>query len=225
MRFAGIQRTSLLDFPDRTASVLFAPGCNLRCPYCHNSRLVMNPEGPFLSGDDAFEILKSRRRYIDAVVVTGGEPTLQKDLPEFLRRLKENGFAVKIDTNGFFPEVLSDSLPYVDYVALDVKTSPKKYPLLGARDINNFLLSLEMLKRGRVNYEFRTTVVPQVIDEGDISTICELVKGADRFAFQQFVPGKTLDGKFSDIKPYPDDVITQFAEIMKRYANEVILRI
>jgi len=225
MKFCGIQKTSLIDFPDRVASVLFTPGCNLRCPYCYNWRLILEPGGPFLSEEEALQILKSRRKYVDAVVITGGEPTLQKDLPQFLRRLKENGFAVKLDTNGFFPDVLSECLPYVDYVALDVKTSPEKYVLLGARDISNYLYTLEMLKRGIVDYEFRSTVVPSFIDEEDITKIGELVKGAKRFALQPFIPGDTLDKKFDSVQPYSNEKIAQFADMMKKYANEVIFRI
>lgn len=225
MKFSGIQKTSLIDFPNKVASILFTLGCNLRCPYCYNWRLILEPGGPFLSEEEALQILKSRRKYVDAVVITGGEPTLQKDLPQFLRRLKENGFAVKLDTNGFFPDVLSECLPYVDYVALDVKTSPEKYVLLGARDISNYLYTLEMLKRGIVDYEFRSTVVPSFIDEEDITKIGELVKGAKRFALQPFIPGDTLDKKFDSVQPYSNEKIAQFADMMKKYANEVIFRI
>jgi len=225
MEFCGIQKTSLIDFPNRVASVLFTPGCNLRCPYCYNWRLVLEPEGPFLSEDVALKILNTRKKYIDAVVVTGGEPTLQKDSPQFLRRLKEEGFAVKLDTNGFFPDVLSECLPFVDYVALDVKTSPEKYALLGAKDLSNYLSSLEMLKGGKVDYEFRSTVVPHLIDEEDISKISELVKGAKRLALQPFIPGDTLNKEFNRVQPYPNERIAQFVDMMRRYLDEVILRI
>jgi len=225
MKFGGIQRTSLIDFPDRVSTVLFTPGCNLRCPFCHNWRLVLQPKGPFLSEDEAFQILRSRRKYVNAVVVTGGEPTIHPDLPVFLRRLKEEGFAVKLDTNGFFPQVLEECLPYVDYVALDVKTTLEKYALLGARDVKDYLVTVSMLKRGKVNYEFRTTVVPGFVDEEDIPKIGEIVKGAKRFVFQQFIPGDTLDEKFNRVKPYPSEIILRFAEVMKKYVDDIILRI
>jgi pyruvate formate lyase activating enzyme len=225
MKFSGIEKTSFIDFPDRVASVLFTPGCNLRCPYCYNWRLVLEPKGPFLSEEGVLQILRSRKKYVDAVVVTGGEPTLHRDLPQFLRRLKDDGFAVKLDTNGFFPNALLECLPYVDYVALDVKTSPAKYTLLGAKEIDSYLQTVEILKEGAIDYEFRSTVVPQIIDEEDILKIGELVKGAKRFAFQQFIPGDTLDKKFSNIQPYPNDKIAKFAELMKKYVNEVIMRI
>jgi pyruvate formate lyase activating enzyme len=225
MKFSGIQKTSLVDFPDRIATVLFTPGCNLRCPFCHNWRLVLEPKPPFLNEETVFKILESRRKYVDAVVITGGEPTMHKDLPSFIKNLKERGFSVKIDTNGFLPQVLEGCLPHVDYVALDVKTSLEKYSLLGARDATDFLCTIEILKNGNVDYEFRATVVPGFVDAEVIPKIGELVKGGKRFAFQQFVPGDTLDKAFNGIKPYPPDVIAGFAENMKKYVAEIMLRV
>ncbi|MEM3536772.1 MAG: anaerobic ribonucleoside-triphosphate reductase activating protein [Candidatus Bathyarchaeia archaeon] len=225
MKFSGIQKTSLIDYPEKIATVLFTPGCNLRCPYCYNWRIVIDPKPPFLNEKTALEILESRRKYVDAVVVTGGEPTMHKEIPKFLKRLKEDGFAVKLDTNGFYPHVLEESLAYVDYVALDVKTSLEKYPKLGAKDTKDFLRSIEILKSGKVEYEFRTTVVPSFVDAEDIPKIGELVKGAKTFAFQQFIPENTLDKAFTALKPYPSETIREFAETMKKYVNTITLRI
>lgn len=162
---------------------------------------------------------------MDAVAVTGGEPTLHKEIPKFLKKLKEKGFVVKLDTNGFFPEVLKECLPYVDYVALDVKTSLEKYERLGAKDTDDLLRSVEILKNGTVEYEFRATVVPSFVDKEDIPKIGVIVKGGKRFAFQQFIPRDTLDEKFSEVKPYSDEVIEDFAEVMERYVGEVLLRV
>lgn len=225
MEFGGIQKTSLIDFPDKVATVLFTPGCNLRCPFCHNWRLVLEPKPPFLSEETVFRILESRRRYVSAVVVTGGEPTVHRDLPRFLKELKGKDFAVKVDTNGFFPRILEECLPYVDYVALDVKTSLEKYALLGAKDVAGFLRTVEVLKNGSVDYEFRATVVPGFVDAEDVPKIGELVKSAKTFAFQQFVSGDTLDKTFRGLKPYSPEVIASFAETMKRYVANVILRV
>jgi pyruvate formate lyase activating enzyme len=225
MKFSGIQKTSLIDYPKRIASILFTPGCNLRCPYCYNWRIVLNPKPPFLNEETALSILESRKKYVDAVVVTGGEPTNHKEIPKFLKRLKERGFAVKLDTNGFNPGVLEESLPYVDYVALDVKTSLEKYAKLGAKDTAGFLRSIEILKSGKVEYEFRTTVVPGFVDAEDIPKIGELVKGAKTFAFQQFIPGDTLDKTFNMLKPYSQEKIVGFAKTMKNYVDKIILRI
>ena len=225
MKFGGFQKTSLLDFPDRISSILFTVGCNLRCPFCHNWRLILDPKPPFLSEEDALKILLRRKRYVDAVVITGGEPAMNRDLPEFVRKLKENGFHVKIDTNGFYPETLRDCLPYLDYVAMDVKTSLEKYKLLGAEDTDKLLRSIQMIKEGRIDYEFRNTVVPRIVEEEDIPKIGRIVEGAKRFVFQQFRPGDTLDKSFNDVKPYPEELIIKFSKIMEKYVSEVILRI
>lgn len=225
LKIGGLQKTSLIDFPNKIASVLFTAGCNLRCPFCHNWRLVLNPEGPFLSEDQVLQVLESRKRHVKAVVITGGEPSTQKDLPKFLVELKETGFAVKLDTNGFFPDVLEECLPYLDYVALDVKTSLEKYSLLGAQSTESYVRTVEMLKQGKVDYEFRTTVVPSFVDAEDILKIGELAKDAKRLVLQQFVPNDTLDKTFSNVKPYPPEVIAYFADVVKKYVNTVTLRI
>jgi len=225
MKFSGIQKTSLIDFPNRIASVLFTPGCNLRCPFCHNWRIVIDPKPPFLNEETALSILESRKKYVDAVVLTGGEPTLHKEIPKFLKKLKERRFTVKLDTNGFYPQVLEECLPYVDYVALDVKTSLEKYGRLGAKDTADFLRTIEILRSGKVEYEFRTTVVPGFVDAEDVPRIGELVKGAKTFAFQQFVSGDTLDKTFNTLKPYSPETIAGFAETIKKYADNIILRV
>lgn len=224
MKFSGLQKTSLADFPNRVASVLFTPGCNLRCPFCHNWRIVLDPKPPFLNEEDALKILKERKRFVDAVVVTGGEPTIHKELPEFLKKLKTHGFAVKLDTNGFDHKMLEKCLPYLDYVAVDVKTSMQKYPKLGATDASELVRTIEMLKAQKVECEFRTTVVPSFVNERDLHEICELVKGARIFALQQFVPEDTLANDWSTVKPYPLQVISAFAEEAKEYVESVILR-
>ena len=224
MKFSGLQKVSLIDYPSRVASVLFTPGCNLRCPFCHNWRIAVDPKPPFLQEAVALRILESRKKYVDAVVVTGGEPTMHKELPRFLAKLKKRGFQVKLDTNGFYPEVLKECLNYVDYVALDLKTSPEKYKLLGAKNTNGLLRTVEMLKMGKVEYEFRTTMVPDIITAEDVNKICELTKGAKIHALQQFVPQDTLEKRFESLKPYAPEVIKEFAGTMKSYAENVILR-
>ena len=225
MKFSGLQKISLIDYPNKVASVLYTPGCNLRCPFCHNWRIVVDPKPPFLHEAAALKILESRKKYVDAVVVTGGEPTMHKELPKFLAKLKKRGFMVKLDTNGFYPEVLEECLPYVDYVALDVKTSLEKYKQLGTKDTVGLMRTVEILKTGKVPYEFRTTVVPEFVTAEDVERIGEMVKGAKNHAFQQFVPQETLDKKFEGVKPYAPETITEFAETMKKYAENVILRV
>jgi pyruvate formate lyase activating enzyme len=225
MKFSGIQKTSLIDFPNRIASVLFTPGCNLRCPFCHNWRIVVDPKPPFLQEEAAFKILESRSKYVDSVVVTGGEPTMHKEIPKFLKKLKEKGFAVKLDTNGFYPKVLEECLPHVDYVALDVKTSLDKYQRLGAEDTEPLLQSIEMIKTGKVEYEFRTTIVPGFVDAEDIPRIGELVKGTKTFAFQRFIPEDTLDKGFRTVKPYLPENIEKFVDTMRKYTEKIVIRV
>jgi len=224
MKFSGLQKISLIDYPNKVASVLFTPGCNLRCPFCHNWRIVVDPKPPFLQEAAALEILEKRKKYVDAVVVTGGEPTMHKELPKFLAKLKARGFMVKLDTNGFYPEVLEECLASVDYVAMDVKTCPEKYELLGAKDTTGLMRSVEMLKTGKVPYEFRTTAVPELVTAQDANLIGEMVKGSKIHAFQQFVPEDTLDKRFQTLKPYPQETINDFAKIINHYTENVVLR-
>jgi len=225
MKFCGIQKTSLIDFPERLATVLFTPGCNLRCPFCHNWRIVVNPSPPFLDEKSVIEILIARKRFVDSVVLTGGEPSQHQDLPMFVKTLKTYGFKIKVDTNGFFPEILTAYLDHVDYVALDVKTSLEKYSRLGAKDLNPLLKSVEILKKSSIQYEFRTTVVPSLINADDIPKIGEIVKGSKLFVFQQFVPNDTLDKTFQTLLPYPASELTKFADEMKQYVQKTVLRI
>ena len=244
MKFSGIQKVSLVDYPGKISSVLFTPGCNLRCPFCHNWRIVIDPKPPFLQEavalkavDSGSSLLADRNdklfrpsllaRVTACVrgVVTGGEPTMHKELPRFLAKLKNRSFQVKLDTNGFYPQVLEECLNYVDYVALDLKTSLEKYKLLGAKNTNDLLRTVEILKTGKVEYEFRTTVVPEIISIEDINKICELTKGAKTHAFQQFVPQDTLEKRFRSLKPYAPKIIEKFAGIAKSYAENVVLRI
>ncbi len=225
MKFSGLQKVSLIDYPNKVASVLFTPGCNLRCGFCHNWRIAVDPKPPFLQEAVALKILERRKKYVEAVVVTGGEPCMHKELPRFLAKLTERGFDVKLDTNGFYPDVLEECLPQVNYVALDLKTSLEKYKLLGAKSTSGLLRAIEMLKTGKVSYEFRTTVVPEIVTAEDIAKICELAKGVKTHAFQQFVPQDTLEKRFEDLKPYAPEVINEFAGNMKGCAENVVLRV
>jgi pyruvate formate lyase activating enzyme len=225
MKFSGLQKTSLLDYPDSIASVLFTPDCNLRCPYCHNWKIATNPQPPFLQEGAALNLLLNRKKYVDSIVITGGEPCMHKELPRFITKLKENGFSVKLDTNGFFPVVLAKCLDSVDYVAMDIKTSPEKYKQLGDANTTGFMRSVALLKEGTVPFEFRTTVVPEIVKAEDIPVMGELVKGAKVYALQQFVPDDTLDKRCQNVRPYAPEVLAGFAETLKKYVETVVLRI
>jgi pyruvate formate lyase activating enzyme len=225
MKFSGLQKISLADYPDHIASVLFTPGCNLRCPNCHNWQIATNPQPPFLQEGAALEILDSRKKFVMAVVITGGEPCMHKELPRFLAKLKENGFLVKLDTNGFYPDTLQQCLAYVDYIAMDVKTSLEKYKQLGATDTTPMVKSMGLLKAGKVPFEFRTTVVPEIVTAQDIAAIGEMVQGSKIHALQQFIPTETLDKRFQTLRPYPTETIEGFAKTLRQYTERVILRV
>ncbi len=225
MKFSGLQKISLIDYPDRVASVLFTPGCNLRCPFCHNWRIAVDPQPPFLQEAAALEILEGRKKYVDAVVITGGEPCMHKELPKFLSKLKDRGFLVKLDTNGFFPYILEECLSFVDYVAMDVKTCREKYKQLGADDTSVMMRSMELLKTGKVPYEFRTTVVPELLTPADANSIGEMVKGSKVHALQQYIPDDTLDKRFQRLKPFSREKISELGEIIHKYTENVILRV
>jgi len=172
----------------------------------------------------ALKILEDRRKYVDAVVITGGEPTIHKELPKFLRKLKEKGFKIKLDTNGLDSRMLEECLPYLDYVAVDLKTSLNKYRSLGAESTTELIRTIDILKTGKVEYEFRTTVVPGFVETSDIHSMTELVKGAKTWALQQFVPGDTLDRELGAVKPYPPETIDRYAETLRTFADQVLLR-
>ncbi|MEM1515817.1 MAG: anaerobic ribonucleoside-triphosphate reductase activating protein [Candidatus Bathyarchaeia archaeon] len=225
MKFSGFQKASLIDFPRRISSILFAPGCNLRCPYCQNWRIVIDTTPSFLDEDEALAILEVRKKFIDSVVISGGEPLIQRDAPRFIRKLKERGFIVKLDTNGFFPERLKECLPYLDYVAVDIKTSPRKYYLLGAENVEPFLETIKIVMNSDVDYEYRCTIVPSIVEREDMEEIGNLVEGARRFALQQFIPDNAMQEDFRKIRPYSESTIKQFSKIMEKYVKEVILRI
>ncbi|NLE04808.1 MAG: anaerobic ribonucleoside-triphosphate reductase activating protein [Crenarchaeota archaeon] len=225
MKFSGLQKISLIDYPNKIASVLFTPGCNMRCGFCHNWRIATDPQPPFLQEATALEMLENRKKYVDAVVITGGEPCMHKELPKFIKKLKEHEFSIKLDTNGCFPDVLKECLENVDYVAMDIKTSIDKYPQLGVDDTSNIMRSIQILKDSQVQYEFRITMVPELVTINELDSIGELIKGSAIFAIQQFVPTDTLDKTYQTMHPYPPEVIKEFAQKIGQYTQKVILRI
>ncbi len=225
MKFSGLLKTSLIDYPNKISSVLYTPGCNLRCPFCHNWRIVLDPKPPFLQEIEALKILESRKKYIDAVVITGGEPTMHDDLPNFIMKLKKKGFQVKLDTNGFYPEVLQACLPFVDYVALDIKTTTEKYFALGAKTTIGLLCSINMLKMGKIPYEFRTTIVPKLITAEDVPQIGELLAGGNNLVLQQYNPEDTLDKAYEKIEPYSAEEIKKIAKTLEKFIKKISLRL
>lgn len=217
MIIGGLQKTSLLDFPEKIAAIVFTVGCNFRCGYCHNPELI-NGEAKI---EEVFEFLKTRQGKLDGVVITGGEPCLQKDLPEFIKQVKELGFAVKLDTNGSFPEMLEKVLPNLDYVAMDIKAPLEKYSQIVNVDVDTskILKSIEVLKNGGVDYEFRTTVVKSQLSFEDFEKIGQLIQGAPRYYLQRFEASKILDKSLENEKTYSAEEFERIIDMLKSYVK------
>ncbi|MFA5355565.1 MAG: anaerobic ribonucleoside-triphosphate reductase activating protein [Candidatus Paceibacterota bacterium] len=216
MKIAGLQKTTLIDYPGRIAATVFLSGCNFRCPFCYSAELVL-PEKiknhPVLSEEYFFDFLKEKVGLLEAVVVCGGEPTLNPELPLFLKRIKDMGFMVKLDTNGSNPEMLKSLIKegLVDYIAMDVKAPREKYieMVKGQADLNKIEESIRILKEGKADYEFRTTVVPLVHTKEDILNIARWLKPAKRYFLQSFRGEKTIDPAFTGVKPYPESFLLE----------------
>ena len=191
MRLGGLQKMTLLDVPGRVACTVFTVGCNFRCPFCHNSSLVVSPELPELSQDDFFAFLRKRQGLLEGVAITGGEPLLHPDMPEFLEKIRALGYAVKLDTNGAFPDRLKAILDagLADYVAMDIKNSREKYEdTAGVRGILPAVeRSAALLREGETPFEFRTTLVDELHEPADFASIGQWIAGAERYFIQGFV--------------------------------------
>ena len=192
MKINGFQKLTLLDFPGKVACIVFTPGCNFRCPFCHNASLVTHIDGERIEEEEILSYLKKRQGLLDGVVVTGGEPTLQGDLADFLGKVKALGYAVKLDTNGTSPEKLKTLVEkgLVDYVAMDIKNTAAKYPVTagcGSAVLGKVEESIDFLLADTVDYEFRTTVTAELHTPQDIGDIAKRIKGAKRYFLQNFI--------------------------------------
>ena len=198
MRIQGLQKLTLLDYPEKMACTVFTAGCNFRCPFCHNASLVTHiPEKADMDEEGFFAFLRKRKGILDGVCVTGGEPLLQPDIEDFLRKIKELGYLVKLDTNGSFPEKLKNLVDknLIDYVAMDIKNSIKQYGEtigLDTRYSEAVQKSVSYLKEGHVDYEFRTTDTRNFHTEQDFEEIGQWISGAKRYYLQAFVDSGDL---------------------------------
>ena len=222
MIFGGWQKFSMMDFPGRASAILFTQGCPFRCHFCHNPELVNPAQGMFapVTEEEIMEFLATRRGKLDGVVISGGEPTLHSDLPEFIGRLKALGFAVKLDTNGSRPDILEKIIRggLVDYIAMDYKAPLEKYWLVAgsAGEAKNIKRSARLIMDSSVPYEFRTTVVKELLSEEDILLIAGEIAGAKKYILQKFRPEKTLDPAFAEATTYSDE---EFAKITKKISS------
>jgi pyruvate formate lyase activating enzyme len=201
MRIGGVIPLSLVDYPKRPALTIFTSGCNLRCPFCHNASLVLHPSRVEpIQLQDFFVFLKKRQGILDGVAITGGEPLLQKELDGFLKEIRDLGFAIKLDTNGCYPEALKRVVTagLVDYVAMDIKNAPEKYPMtvgVPSFDIAPVAESIAFLMEGNVNFEFRTTVVKGIHTPADFEAIGTWIAGNEKYFLQKFVNSGDILGK------------------------------
>ena len=189
MNIAGVQKVTLLDYPGKVACEIFTQGCNFECPFCQNSSLIPITNTGEFSEEEIFEYLNLRKNILDGVVITGGEPTVQKDLKEFIKKIKDLGLLVKLDTNGGNPKVLQELIDedLVDYVAMDIKNIFNKYNITAGKKISldNIKMSIEILKASKIDYEFRTTIIKEMHSLDDIISICKLV-GDAKYYLQNF---------------------------------------
>lgn len=232
MKYAGFVRQSLVDYPGEIAAVLFTRGCNFRCPFCHNPDLLIKPRNPLphpVDLEEVLEVLAQRRGFLDAVVISGGEPTLHPELPEDIRRIKEMGFLVKLDSNGsntiMLEQLLSAGL--LDYAAMDIKAPLefKKYQQvcsrLSAEDFFNVRSSIRLLLGAGLSVQFRTTVVPALHRPEDIAEIARYIEGAPLFTLQQFNPKITLDPAYAKVVPYSREVMQEIAAACAPFVQKV----
>ena len=219
--------TSLIDWEGKIVSTLYLPSCNFRCPYCYNCDLILHPENfPDISQRKIDNFLIERKDFIDGICMSGGEPTLYPDLPAYFKEIKKKGFLIKLDTNGTNPKLLKNLLDFslVDYIALDIKSSLDfdNYSIAaGIKDkivLEKVKDSIELIMNSKVDYEFRTTVVPLLHSDETIMEIARYISGAKKYVLQNFSPlEKTLDPSFQKIKPYPGEKIKELSEKAKKY--------
>ncbi len=227
MKFYGIDKLSLVDYDEKLSCTLFTAGCNFRCPFCHNSSLVISTPENYISEEDVLKYLSTRTGILDAVAITGGEPTLNNDLIDFISKVKKLGFLVKLDTNGHNPEMIKYLIEnnLIDYIAMDIKNSKEKYALttgLDSLDISNIKKTVELLLKNHIDYEFRTTIIKEFHESDDFIKIGEWLKGAKKYRIQKFIPNENC------IKQGLHEVSKENAlavkDIIQKYIDDVELR-
>jgi pyruvate formate lyase activating enzyme len=229
--FGGLQKNSFIDYPGRISCVVFLTGCNFKCPYCHNPDLARGKVNPDWQNKEILCFLESRRDFLDAVVISGGEPTLQDGLDCFCREVKELGYPVKLDTNGSSPDILIKLIDehLVDYIAMDIKTDPERYPLIckSNEGFSNILTSIRVIMDAAPDYEFRTTCVKPLIDHGSIEIISRHIKGAKCYILQQFHnTGCLLNPEFFERRDrlLKEEEIHKLKKVADRYVKQCLVR-
>jgi len=225
MIIAGLQKLTLVDYPEKLACTVFLAGCNFRCPWCFNPELVLPKKienGSKITKQDFFDFLKFRMNLLDGVVVCGGEPTLNKDLPVFCKEIKEMGYSIKLDTNGSNPEMISNLVDekLIDYIAMDIKAPKEKYEeATGAKiDIKQIQKSIDILKQRDIDYEFRTTMIPRLLGKKDIIEIVQWIGPAKKYCLQNFQKERdTVNPEFKGIDPCLKEYLFNIQKIISPY--------
>lgn len=227
MEIRGLQKITLMDFPGKVACIVFTPYCNLRCPFCYNRDLVLFPEKlPKTDESYFFKFLESRKGLLDGIVISGGEPTLQPDLFEFIKKCRSLGFLIKLDTNGLNPEILNSLLSerLLDYVALDFKEGGGNGKIYKKQDYENLLKSLEIIRDSGIPYEIRTTVVPGIQSEEELLEMAGTLLENEKWYLQNFNPISTMDPIFKDVKPYDRAFFEEILPKIKEFVPMAELR-
>jgi len=224
MEIGGLQKLSLIDYPGRLSCIIFTIGCNFRCSYCYNPSLVEGTCGR-IPQKEIFSFLRKRKGLLDGVIITGGEPTIHNDLPDFIQRIKKMGFLVGLETNGTNPRMIKKliSKRLIDYIAMDVKAPLKKYKeIVNVEvDLDKIKESIDVIMNSGIEYEFRTTCYP-LLTKDDFIKIFKLIKGAKKYGIQQFLDKNTLMD--TDLKPYPDKFLYELKKISEDYVEGVEVR-
>ena len=227
MKIHGLQKMTLLDYPGKVACTVFFGGCDLRCPFCHNSDLLDMNAPAVMDDTELLAFLKKRQGLLEGVALTGGEPLMRPALKDLCCRIKDLGYPVKLDTNGFHPEPLRELIEagLIDAVAMDIKNSPERYPATCGRDVldlHPLYESIALLKEGRIPYEFRTTVIAEFHDDDSFTGIRDLITGADRYFLQKFTDRETV--LFAGLHAPSKEDMLRWADIVKPVVKEVSLR-
>ena len=228
MQIKGLTKTTLLDYPGHVAATLFVGDCQFKCPFCHNGSLVTQASSlPDIPLEEVYTFLEKRKGVLDSVCITGGEPTFQPDLREFLYSIKEMGYLIKLDTNGYDPVLLDHLLKeeLIDFVAMDIKNSQEKYAKTSGKndlDLTRIKLSVDLIKDSGIDYEFRTTVVRELHSKEDMLSIAKWLNGAKSYYLQSYVPSE--DVIMPIFSSYSKDELMEIKDMMEEYLPNIFLR-
>jgi pyruvate formate lyase activating enzyme len=220
----GVEKTSLIDYPGKISAVVFLGGCNFRCPFCHNRELVLDHENlDSIPEEEVLRFLESRREWLDGVVISGGEPTLYKELPGFLEKVKGLGYLVKVDTNGTNPGMLKGLMEkgLVDYIAMDIKGPMEKYQNVAgvSADTERIKESISLVISSDLQHEFRSTILPGLHTKDDVVAMAKMLAGAEKFYLQQFRPRNTLDPELNKAKPFEEKEMRELRDLCREHVE------